>query len=99
MRHAGKQNKRANEWNHATTNRCAQRMPHSELDGAAKHSVYATLAGRTKQGKRAPLIQQHSLDGCAGLAVAPSMKNGMAHAIRGGIGGRCFLMQLARRCA
>jgi len=32
-------------------------MPHSELDETAKHSVYATVAGRTKQGKKAPLIQ------------------------------------------
>jgi len=36
--------------------------------------VYVTIAGRTKQGKRAPLIKRHSLDGCAGLAVAPSKK-------------------------
>src|SRR5207302_8504387 len=66
------------------------RMPHSELDGTAKHSVYATVAGRTKQGKRAPLIKQHSLDGCAGLAVAPSIKNGMAHAIRAELGAVVF---------
>ncbi len=57
LRQARKEDQRTQIRNHATTNRYGQRVPRSQLDGTAKHSVYATGQRRTK--RRARVISVH----------------------------------------